>query len=656
MRLVKLGLANLDPTVGALQSNLDGVLGMAREMADDGVHLGVFTEQVLSGYPTEDLVQWRGFVSAQWEALEAFRAASARFAFPTVFAIGLSVEDRGLVYNAVAIVGAGNVFGIVPKENLPTYDVFYERRVFTRGIAGQRRLLQDLPFGDLIFEMPFATVAVEICEDLWVPDGPMLRRSVSGAELVVNLSASPWRGGVVDTRRELIATRAGDNQVCLAYVNQVGGQDSLVFDGGGFVNQNGRMLLEAERWREGWTSAVVDLSRTRRLRAQNTTWRSHAEAYARAHPTVEAVVVALPEISPPVALEYPAPEGNDFFLPGSEAPVDQVKTWYEDLLGAMKMGLAGYFEKTAAFERLGIALSGGKDSTLTLLVAWLYARDRFDGLPEAARARALKDFIHCFSMPTRFNSDQTKNISRKITEELGVSFAELSIEDAFERETEAVRAMLGEDQEITPLTLQNIQARLRGQRMWNWSNSAKAMWLQTGNMSERAVGYTTVGGDLMGAYSLIGNLPKTIVIRLVHYLRDKYGFEALDELIATNASAELSEDQEDERDLMPFPVLDACFALFAGEKLMPVDLYRAVRTMWSDEQLREMRSDYERGMLKTWVKRFCRLFVGSIFKWVQAPQTVHLGNLDLDRERALQLPVVQSLEWLQLEAIDAEAD
>jgi NAD+ synthase (glutamine-hydrolysing) len=124
----------------------------------------------------------------------------------------------------------------------------------------------------------------------------------------------------------------------------------------------------------------------------------------------------------------------------------------------------------------------------------------------------------------------------------------------------------------------------------------------------------------------------------------------------TEASAELAENQEDERDLMPFPVLDACFALFAGEKMMPVDLYRAIRAMWTDEELRKMRPDYRPGMLKDWVKRFCRLFVGSIFKWVQAPQAVHLGVLDLDRERALQIPVVQSPEWLEIDAIDSVLD
>ncbi len=199
------------------------------------------------------------------------------------------------------------------------------------------------------------------------------------------------------------------------------------------------------------------------------------------------------------------------------------------------------------------------------------------------------------------------------------TFREMPIEEAFEREVKAAEAMLSPGETLTRLTRQNIQARIRGMRMWNWANASRGMWLQTGNMSEKAVGYTTIGGDLMGAYSLLGNLPKTIVIRLLDYLREKHGFEALEELMKTEASAELEENQEDERDLMPFPVLDACFALFAGEKMMPVELYRAIRAMWTDEELREMRPDYRPGMLKEWVKRFCRLFVGSIFKWVQAP-------------------------------------
>jgi NAD+ synthase (glutamine-hydrolysing) len=652
MQLIKLGLLNLNPSVGAFETNLARTIELAAEASDSGCHLAACTEQALSGYPTEDLVQWPGFVEAQWTSLRRFTGATRDFSFPTVYAIGLTVTHRGLLYNTAAVVAAGEILGLVPKENLPTYDVFYESRVFARGIPGEVSTVAGVPFGDLVFRLPFATLAVEICEDLWAPDGPMLRRAASGAELVVNVSASPFRGGIVDTRKELIATRAADHQVTLVYVNQCGGQDSLVFDGGSYVNQNGRMLHEGERWREGLSTVVVDLDRARRLRRENTTFRAHAEAVLKNYRPVEIVEVELPAHEER-ALVYPAPR---FFEPEKASELSPEDEWYEDLLAAMKTGLAGYFEKTGAFDRLGIALSGGKDSALTLLLAWLYATDRFRTLPENERRNRMLDFIHCFSMPTRFNSDVTKGISRRLAEELGVSFQEVGIEEAFAREVEAAEAMLSEGESLTPLARQNIQARIRGMRMWNWANSCRGMWLQTGNMSEKAVGYTTIGGDLMGAYSLLGNLPKTIVIRLLGYLHGKYGFSSLALLLSTKASAELREDQEDERDLMPFPVLDACFALFAGEKMMPKELYLAVRAMWSDDELREMRPDYRPGMLREWVKRFCRLFVGSIFKWVQAPQAVHLGALDLDRERALQLPVVQSTEWLELDAIDSLPD
>lgn len=655
MNLIKIGLASLNPTVGAIESNVSKTIGVAAEMSAARCSLGAFTEQVISGYPTEELVQWQGFLEAQWRGLKRFAAETRELPFPTVFMLGLAVETRGLVYNAAAVVARGEILGVVPKETLPTYDVFYERRVFARGIPRLVSRLKGVPFGDLVFRCPFATLAVEVCEDLWVPDGPMLRRSVSGADIVVNLSASPWRSGISDTRRELIATRASDNQVTLVYVNQYGGQDALVFDGGGYVNQNGRMLLETERWREGWTSSVVDLGRTRRLRRQNTTWRANAETYAGSHPRVESIDVDLPDHEAP-ALDYPVPGLQGFFGPTPGAPRDREEQWYQDLIAAMETGLSGYFEKTDVFDRLGIALSGGKDSSLSLVIAWLYARKRFRALSDPERARRIRDFIHCFSMPTHFNSDTTKQLSRKLANELGVHFKEVAIEEAFDREVETASDMLEPGAELTPLALQNIQARLRGMRMWNWANSARGMWIQTGNMSEKAVGYTTVGGDLMGAYSLIGNLPKTIVIRLLAYLHRTYEIETLGELLATKASAELSEDQEDERDLMPFPVLDACFALFAGERLMPTELYQALRSRWTDKELLALRSDYRPGMLKEWVKRFCRLFVGSIFKWVQSPQSVHLGTLDLDRERALQLPVVQSTEWLDIDEIDALPD
>jgi len=657
MRLINIGLANINTTVGAFDSNTTKITAAAREMAKAKCTIGCFSEQVFGGYPAEDLVQWRHFVEGQWEKLKLFAATTRTFTFPTVFTVGMVVGNNGHIYNCTVIVCNGEIVGIVPKEKLPMYNVFYEERTFSPGTPGEVACVRGVPFGDLIFKFPFGTLAVETCEDLWSPDGPMRRRAYSGAEIDAIANGSPYRIGVPSTRREMITTRAADSQMTVVYVNQVGGNDSLVFDGGGFVNQNGVMLLEAERWKEGVTTQVVDLDRTVRMRSENSTWRRDCLEYCANHKLVKTISCSDgPQPNLPL-YQYPVPPSKSFFLPPDTEPRSPKIELFDDLVEAMIMGL-DYFEKTKAFGKIGIANSGGRDSALTLILAWLYAKRKFDPVScthgQRAYKRTMRDFICCFSMPTRFNSEETRSIARDMCKELGVSLKEISIEDAFEKECAAVKSMLAQGEKVTLVTVQNIQARIRGERMWNWANSTGGLWLQTGNMSERAVGYTTVGGDLMGAYSLIGNLPKTVVTELLEYLGRKWSIQSVQRLLKTEASAELGENQRDEDDLGPFPVLDACFALFAGEKLSPAELYRVVRTMWTDEELKELYPGYKPGMLKDWVKQFVRLFVSSIFKWVQAPQSVHLGSLDLDRERALQLPVVESREWLEasLQEID----
>jgi NAD+ synthase (glutamine-hydrolysing) len=343
--------------------------------------------------------------------------------------------------------------------------------------------------------------------------------------------------------------------------------------------------------------------------------------------------------------KYPVPATKNFFLPSEETATDPRSQYCEDLVEAMITGLDGYFRKTKAFDRIGIAASGGKDSILTLLIAYLYAKRR------GAAKEELRDFIRCFSMPTKHNTAMTQSITKRLCDELGVTLVEVPIEDEYHRSVALATSMLMPGEELTPIGHQNIQARIRGKLMWDWSNStARGMWLQTGNMSEKAVGYTTIGGDMMGTFSLIGNLPKTVETVILQYLNETtFHSAALDDLIASLASAELSANQEDERDLMPFSVLDACYALFAGEKMMPREVYLVLRDMWTDEEFCAMYPGYKTGMLKEWVLQFVRLFRASIFKWVQAPQSIHLGALDLDRERALQLPVVQSPDWLLLD-------
>lgn len=619
MRLVKVGLAAINTTVGAFGANVSRALGLAQEMAAADVTVAVFPEQLVGGYPQEDLVQWRAFVERQWAELGRYAKETA--GLPLVSVLGVSVAHQGLRYNCAALVAGGRVHGLVPKEKLPTYNIFYEGRTFSRGYAGMNEVHRGVPLGDQIFQFDFGLLGVEVCEDIWSADGPMRRRAYSGAELVCNVSASPFRVGVEGTRKELVSTRAGDHQCTVAYVNQVGAQDGLIFDGGGFLNQNGRMVLELPRFRQAWAAAVVDLDRTLRLRTENTTWRDDHKAFAAKETPVP--VRAVDVKTQRARLSYPAPPQRSFFLPGGGPSRTPKEQYCEDLLDALALGIGDYFEKTKAFRCLGIALSGGRDSLLTLLIAHRYA--------SAAQVP-----LETFYMPTRFSSDGTRAAAELIARELGVKFTVLSIDEAFEREVEATHAMLGPGQQLTPVTLQNIQARLRAQRMWNWANSSGGLFLQTGNMSEKAVGYTTIGGDLMGALAVIANLPKTVVMYLLDYVREKHGYQGIAAVTARPAGPELAHDQVGEDELMPFPILDACFHLFAGEKLEPAEVLLAMKALFPEVPAPSMEAH---------VRKFVRLFTQSIYKWVQSPISLHVGNLDLDRERALQLPVVTQTDW-----------
>ena len=622
MRLAKLAVASLSPTVGAVRSNVSRLIAVAGEMAAANVTIAAFPEQVIGGYPPEDLVQWSGFLDGQRDALDHFAAETAKA--PTVFVIGLAVSVAGQIFNAAAVVHRGRIVGLVPKEKLPTYNVFYEARTFSRGGPGLALKAGGVPLGDYRFSFDFGEVAVEVCEDAWSPDGPMRRRCYSGAEIVVNLSSSPYRMGVDSTRREMLATRAADNQALLLYANAVGGQDGLIYDGGGFIFQNGRLVLEAPRFQHGWWATVVDVDRTRRLRVENTTFRSDCESFRLEQPIVPTIAVS-GGTADPSTLAYPPPDGGSFFLPASRGPQpDPRDRALDDLFEALALGVKSYYEKTGAFKSLGIALSGGRDSMLTLLVAW-----RATQLIEGGAK------IYAFYMPSRHSQDETKQAASELAKELGVELKTVPIDEATDREVEATVTMLG-GQQPTELTRQNIQARIRGQRMWNWANTSGALFLQTGDMSEKAVGYTTIGGDLEGALSVIANVPKTVVVALLERLGKRFNLKGVATTLDTDPGPELADKQVAENELMPFPILDACLHLYAGEKMSPEEVAGALRSLFPN---------YSADQSCKWAKRFTQLFSQSIYKWVQSPMSLHVGSLDLDRERALQMPIVQKNEW-----------
>lgn len=634
MRLVRVAVANVNTTVGAHRSNVDHAIEAGLAAASDGAMVVAFPEQLVGGYAPEDLVQWRAFVDDQWPELLRFAKATAHTG--ALHAVGVSVLRASNIYNCAALVHRGAVLGLVPKEKLPAYNVFYETRTFARGLPGLMGEVHGVPFGDMVFDTSFGVVALEVCEDLWTPEGPMRRRAYAGAELVVNLSASPFRLGFSATRREVIATRTHDNQATLVYTNVVGANDGLVFDGGGFVAQNGRIVLEVPRFREGVTTTTVDLDRTRRLRAENTTWRQEQEAFMTTGVAPRRIEVpALEAPSPP--LTYPVPSHGSFFLPApTGATVTPRVAFCEELLDALALGVGDYFEKTGAFRTLGVALSGGRDSLLCLLIARRYVARRYASLDAAGRKAKARELLRAFFLPTRFSSAETHAAAVQVAKDLDVPLVVLDIDDAFSRELDAASALLQPGEAVTPAAKQNLQARIRAERMWTWANSAAGLLLQTSNMSEKAVGYTTIGGDMEGALAVIANVPKTVVNYLLQYLLETTGLPGIALTLEKPASAELADDQEDERDLMPFPVLDACFALYAGEKMDLAEVAQVLRAMFPT---------FDGAQLDQWAAKFGRLFTASIYKWVQTPLSLHVGHLDLDRERALQLPVVQGTQW-----------
>lgn len=671
---VRVGMVITNPTVGAFDANVQQIKNGIEELGKQHCDLVCFPECAISGYPAEDLVLWNNFTQTQFNYLNDIAEFTHNMA--TAFIVGCSYNYNSLVYNVAALICNGKVQAIIPKEELPNYDVFYDGRQFTAGLP---YIFDDkCNFGDAIFEMPWGKMGVAICEDMWTTAGPIPRRAFSGAELIVNISASPWRHNVVETRENILKSRSEDNQIALVYVNQFGGNDALIFDGGAWVAQNGDVVFRSPRWENFIGYYDVDLQKVRQGRKQNTTWRNDQHRFEEENGICEVVKVSYPEKqTPKIQRNVSSAKTANYFMPVN--PVGTKINPLSETVNAMITGLNDYYEKIGAFDGVAIGASGGRDSVLTTLIAaeWAYRTERDPKI------------VHTFSMPSQYNSTATQSIAADIANNLGVSFASIPIKTAFEEELSVAKTMSEKDT-LSPLTVQNMQARIRGMRMWNVCNELNLLWLQTGNMSEKAVGYTTIGGDMMGGYSLLGNMPKTVVNDLLYNMSifsnvafmkildtkgemiksnlatkieresqhrkmmDNQAFALchyLDILLGTEASAELSDDQADERDLMPFEILDLCYWLFVKEKKTPQEIYDYLVSKFDEKDLSNIASYYKKGMLKQWIVRFIKLFFRSIYKWTQSPQAVHMGPIDLDRERALQIPVVQSLEWLDLDIV-----
>jgi NAD+ synthase (glutamine-hydrolysing) len=503
---MRLALAQINSLVGDLAGNAKRIAERIGEARSAGADLVLFPELAVTGYPPEDLLLRPAFIRAARRTVEALAAETQGI----TALVGAPHLDRDL-FNGCFVLAGGEIRRVYRKRFLPNYGVFDENRYFA---PGDDLLL--LRFGDVF-------VGPTVCEDIWQPGPPTTDLALAGAQLVVNISASPFHVGKDREREEMLRVRARDNSCFVALCNMVGGQDELIFDGGSVVlDDEGELIARASSFEE--ELLVVDLDPVSAVGRRLRDVRRRSLARERG---------GAPD---PDVLDLGASGTQPTLLrPTPSAPLDDL----EQMRLALELGLRDYVRKNG-FGDVVIGLSGGIDSALTAAIA----------------VGALgADRVHGVSMPSRYSSEATRNDAELLARSLGIDFREIAIEPVVETYTAALApAFEGRDSDLTE---ENLQARVRGTLLMALSNKFGWLVIATGNKSELSVGYSTLYGDLAGGFALIKDVYKTDVFRLSLRLNERAGRELIPRSIIDRApSAELRADQLDQDSLPPYPVLD----------------------------------------------------------------------------------------------------
>jgi NAD+ synthase (glutamine-hydrolysing) len=513
---LRVALAQINPTVGDLDGNTHKILTFMQKAHREGAHIVCFPELALTGYPPEDLLLKPGFVDANMHRLEILREASKGLSGLTSV-IGFVDRDHDL-YNAAAIMHEGVLNGVYHKHYLPNYGVFDENRYFRAGRKAPIFLIHDIHVG------------INICEDIWYTAGPLAQQAHAGAEVILNINGSPFYTGKGVVRKEMIATRAADNRVIIAYLNMVGGQDELIFDGGSMVfNERRVMIARGKSFAEDML--IVDLdtasvfrSRLRDPRRRQERWQAHTE-------DVPIITVD----THPIA----APTVNTYTPLGKSQRIEAEMPLLQETYAALVLGVGDYVRKTG-FKKVLIGLSGGIDSTLTAAIA-------VDALGA--------ENVLGVSMPSAYSSEGSQTDAQHLAENLGIQCLTIPIEDTFRASLKMMRPALGE--EYPELAAENLQARIRGNILMTISNKLGHLVLTTGNKSEMAIGYSTLYGDMAGGFSVLKDVLKTLVYQLCDYRNSVGKWPVIPQsVIDKPPSAELRPDQKDVDSLPPYDELD----------------------------------------------------------------------------------------------------
>ncbi len=519
-RVIRVALCQRNLTVGDIDGNIEMVRNSLARVKELGADLALFPELTVTGYPPEDLLLKPRFAEVAEAALRDLAAE-----VQDVVAVVGFPELHDDLFNTAAVITGGEIAARYRKRYLPNYGPFDEQRYFAPGNDA------------LVLDMDGVKVGVTICEDLWYPGGPAQRAVVEGkADVLVNISASPYSRGKGKERERMLATRCEDYGCYLAFCNTVGGQDELVFDGHSVViDPRGRVLARARQFEEDHLVVDLDLRGVSRRRLHDPRWRQrHASPSDR--------VVLTP-------VRRPRRRKVELELERPIEPLDPEAEVYKALL----LGMSDYFRKNG-FERAVLGLSGGIDSALALVIA-------VDALGA--------DAVTAVSMPSRYTAAHNREDAAEFARRLGVELHEIMIDGVFECYLKTLEKPFEGTE--TNVAEENIQARIRGSFLMALSNKFGWLVLATGNKSEMSVGYATLYGDMAGGFALLKDVPKTWVYRLSRW-RNREEEVIPQRIIEKPPSAELREGQVDSDSLPPYEVLDPIMMAYVEEDRSPEEI------------------------------------------------------------------------------------
>jgi len=567
---VRVALAQINSTVGDLEGNTSRIVDAIRQASSSNADIIVFPELAVCGYPPEDLLLRPRFVQQNLHCLEVIATETRG----PVVVVGF-VDSDADVYNAAAVIHDGRVQHIYHKMFLPNYGVFDENRYFRAG--------RECP----VFRIGGVGIGVTICEDVWYEGGPASVQAANGAEIILNLSASPYHRGKGDSRRQMFATRARDNVCVFAMCNLVGGQDELVFDGDSMVvDEQGNVLASGKAFEEDMVYTDVHVESVFRARLHDPRWRkTESFLVGQCHELATYDIAG-------------ASIGTDKQgLMSSCAPVlDTI----EEVYRALVLGTSDYVRKNG-FSEVVIGLSGGIDSSMVACIA--------------CDAVGPENVIGV-CMPSRYTSSMSVTDARTIATNLGFRILDIPIEPAYE----AFTGMLAESFSGATLdsTEENLQARIRGTILMSLSNKFGWLVLTTGNKSEMATGYTTLYGDMAGGFAVLKDVPKTLVYQLAEFRNSKNGGASPipRSTIERPPSAELRADQKDSDSLPPYDILDHVLKAYV-------------------EDDRSVAQIVARGYDAAVVERAVRLVDDSEYKRRQSPPGIKITTRAFGRDRRL---------------------